>query len=216
MTRQRPPSGCDTRNRFWYADPMKKPRQHLRLDFQRRAAHTPPATRLDASRKRLLALALGASLGGAAACGELETIPAPDAGVVDPPSDTGASSDAATALTDAGFLRDTSERNDAGESADDGGLTDAGEQPPMPMPEDAGDAEGGDTGVVPPMPPPRDAGVSPRDTGVSPRDTGTSSRDTGVSPRDTGVVPPMPPPRDTGISGRDIGELRRDAGREIP
>ena len=168
---------------------MKKPRQHLRLDFQCRAAQTTPATRLDASRKRLLALALGASLGGAAACGDLETIPAPDAGVVDPPSDTGASSDAATALTDAGFLRDASERNDAGESTDDGGLTDAGEQPPMPP---------------------------PRDAGVSPRDTGTSSRDTGVSPRDTGVVPPMPPPRDTGISRRDIGELRRDVGREVP
>ena len=94
--------------------------------------------------------------------GDLETIPAPDAGVVDPPSDAGASSDAATALTDAGFLRDTSERNDAGESADDGGLTDAGELPPMPMPEDAGDAEDGDTGVVPPMPPPRRRGLAAR------------------------------------------------------
>ena len=214
MTRQRPPSGCDTRNRFWYADPMKKPRQHLRLDFQRRAAHTPPATHLDASRKRLLALALGASLGGAAACGDLETIPAPDAGVVDSPSDTGASSDAATALTGAGFLRDTSERNDAGESTDDGGLTDAGEHPHADARRCRGRRRWRHRGG--PAHAAHAAQGSRRAIQVSHRDTGTSSRDTGVSPRDTGVVPPMPPPRDTGISRRDIGELRRDVGREVP
>jgi len=178
---------------------MKTPRQHLRLDFQRSSRPQAEESRLESSRRRLLALALGASLSGSAGCGDLEPIPEPDAGVIapmPPPQDTGG-------LNDAGFLHDSGVLNDAGPESDAGDFEDAG---------DFDDAGATDSGEVPPMPPPRDTGVSERDTGEVP--PMPPPRDTGVSPRDTGEVPPMPPPRDTGISRRDIGRTTRDIGRE--
>ena len=180
---------------------MKKTRKHLRHDFQRTAQSKRAETRLEASRKRLLALALGASLSGATACGDLEPIPAPDAGLEEPPMppprDSGFTEDASGNLSDAGFhddagaLEDVGEPNDAGDFDDAGGWT------------DAGDAE--DTGELPPMPPPRDTGAS--------RDIPLLREDVGRTVPDTGEVPPMPPPRDTGVSRRDIGRAERDTGR---
>lgn len=178
---------------------MKTPRQHLRLDFKRCSQPQAADSRLESSRKRLLALALGASLTGAAGCGDLEPIPEPDTGVVapmPPPRDAGF-------LSDAGFLQDSGASSDAGSESDAGEFEDAGE---------FDDAGATDSGEIPPMPPPRDAGVSERDTGEVP--PMPPPRDTGVSPRDTGEVPPMPPPRDTGVSRRDIGQASRDVGRE--
>jgi hypothetical protein len=174
---------------------MKKTRQHLRLDFQRTTQRKKIETRLESSRKRLLALALGASLSGAAACGDLEPIPAPDAGLEEPPmvppQDSGFSRDASAHLSDAGFLDDAGETDDAGAIRDAGDWTDAGE------PED--------TGEIPPMPPPRDTG--------SRRDIPLLREDVGRTVPDTGEVPPMPPPRDTGVSLRDIGRAERDTRR---
>ncbi len=169
---------------------MKKTRQHLRLDFQRSSQSQKVDSRLESSRKRLLALALGASLSGATACGDLEPIPAPDTGLEEPPmvppQDSGFARDASAHLTDAGFL------DDAGEASDTGDWTDAGE------PED--------TGELPPMPPPRDTG--------SRRDVPILREDVGRTVPDTGEVPPMPPPpRDTGVSIRDIGRAERDTRR---
>ncbi len=172
---------------------MKTPRQHLRLDFKRSSQPQAADSRLESSRKRLLAIALGASLTGAAGCGDLEPIPEPDIGVIapmPPPRDTGF-------LDDAGFLQDSGASSDLGSERDAGDFDDAGAT---------------DSGEVPPMPPPRDTGVSPRDTGEVP--PMPPPRDSGVSPRDTGEVPPMPPPRDTGVSPRDIGPAVRDVGRE--
>ncbi len=175
---------------------MKQPRRHLRLTYRKQTPSAPGDSHLQASRKRLLGLALGASLAGAG-CGDFEPIPAPDASIVAPDASERDDSGIVPPMAppqDAGEFRDAGsdagDETDAG-SNDVGDETDAGEQDSGPF----------DAGEVPPMPPPRDSGTSPRDTGTSPRDTGTSQRDTGTSPRDTGIVirdiarPPMPPPR---------------------
>ena len=174
---------------------MKKTRQHLRLDFQRTAHRQKVENRLESSRKRLLALALGASLSGATACGDLEPIPAPDAGMEEPPmvppQDSGFARDASAHLLDAGFIDDAGETHDANNQGDVGESEDAGE------PED--------TGELPPMPPPRDTGPT--------RDIPRLQEDVGRTVPDTGEVPPMPPPRDSGVSLRDIGRAERDTRR---
>ena len=165
---------------------MKTPRKHLRLDFKRSASRAPIDSRLEGSRKRLIALALGASLTGAAGCGDLEPIPAPDTGVIapmPPPQDTGP-------IGDSGWLDDSGSSADVGSETDASAALDAG---------DFTDAGATDRGELPPMPPPRDAGERP---------------DLGPIAVDTGEVPPMPPPRDTGVSRRDVGPATRDLGRE--
>ena len=137
-------------------------------------------------RHALAALALSASL----ACGDMPShIPAPDAND--------------QTVQDAGFGADAGE---------DAGIEDAGFQPPMPPPQDAGQSPEDAGELVPPMPPPRDAGVSPRDTGevLPPM---PPPRDSGVSPRDSGEeLPPMPPPQDAGRERPP--ELQRDGGIE--
>ena len=172
---------------------MKIKRQHLLLRYHRqRLLDTPVTPRLHDRRNTLLAMALGASLAGATACGDVpEYIDKPDAGLIAPmPNpDGGVTTDAA--------------------QSDDAAIHDGGEIPPMPPPRDAGEPPPQDGGEIPPMPPPRDAGEPPpRDGGEippmpPPRDAGTSPRDTGVSRRDIQrPPPPMPPPR------RDIGRER--------
>ena len=185
---------------------MKIKRQHLLLRYHRqRLLDAPVTARLQDRRNALLAMALGASLAGGTACGDVpEYIDKPDVGLIAPMPNP-----------DGGAVMDAAQGDSA--MRDDGG-----EIPPMPPPQDAGEAPPHDGGEIPPMPPPRDAGEPPRDggeippmppprdTGTSPRDTGTSPRDTGTSPRDTGISrgdiqrppPPMPPPR------RDIGRER--------
>ena len=168
---------------------MNKRRQHLRLNYRKKTLVPSGETHLEASRKRLLGLALGASLAGAG-CGDFEPIPP-----MAPPQDAGhVTPNDAGDETDSGHIAPMPPPWDVGDFHDAGAETDAGE---------TADSGPYDSGEIPPMPPPRDSGTSPRDTGTPPRDTGTSRRDTGVVRRDmgairrdTGHVPPMPPPRE--------------------
>ena len=168
---------------------MKNPRQHLRLSFARKTPVDAAPSRLDASRKRLLALAFGASLGATSGCGDSEPIPPM-------PGDAGDLWDAGT-LDDTGLTNDAGEWSDASEESDAGEWSDAGEER---------DSGADDSGPIPPMPQPqRDAATA---------DLGPIMVDVGRTEQDSGEVPPMPPPRDAGVSVRDVGPASRDVRRE--